>query len=209
MIAHINMKPKLSVFDLETPVLESERLILRPPHKEDVEDLALIGNNREIAEMTSRMPHPYSTKDAIAFIESFEKGRYEGCIYALTLKESGHLIGMGSVESGKRFSGIEIGYWLGKAYWGQGYATEAASALVDLAFRVTETNMVYAACRTNNAASRRVLQKQGYQFQGLDEMDSLAAGRVAIERYCLQREVWLSKISAQSQAKPKNAPKNN
>ena len=198
MVAQIDMLSQSSPFDLETPVLETKRLIMRPPHREDVEDLAIIANDRDIAEMTSRMPHPYSQDDAIAFIDGFENGRYEGCIYAITIAESGRLIGMGAVENRSRFGGLEIGYWMGKPYWGKGFATEAASALVDLAFRVTETDTVLAACRTNNPASRRVLQKQGFQLLGLDEMDSLAAGRVPIERHRLDREVWLSKKDEES-----------
>lgn len=198
MIAQIDMLPKSSPFDLETPVLETKRLMMRPPHREDVEDLALIANDRDIAEMTSRMPHPYSQDDAIAFIDGFENGQYEGCIYAITNSETGRLMGMGAVENRSRFGGLEIGYWLGKPYWGKGFATEAASALVDLAFRVTETDKVLAACRTNNPASRKVLQKQGFQLLGLDEMDSLAAGRVPIERHSLDHEVWLSKKAEES-----------
>jgi len=144
------------------------------------------------------MPHPYSQDDAIAFIDGFENGQYEGCIYAITNSETGRLMGMGAVENRSRFGGLEIGYWLGKPYWGKGFATEAASALVDLAFRVTETDKVLAACRTNNPASRKVLQKQGFQLLGLDEMDSLAAGRVPIERHSLDHEVWLSKKAEES-----------
>lgn len=199
MIAHVDMNPSAPLFDLETPVLETNSLIMRPPHREDIEDLAMIGNDRDIAEMTSRMPHPYTKDDALSFIEAFETGHYEGCIYAITQTESGQLIGMGAVEKRERFGGLEIGYWLGKPYWGQGFATEAASALVDLAFRVTDTDKVFAACRTNNTASRKVLQKQGFQFIGLDEMHSLAAGTVAIERHRLTREIWLLKKAEESE----------
>ncbi len=199
MIAQTNIVSNSSAFDLETPVLETKRLMMRPPHRADIEDLAIIGNDRQIAEMTSRMPHPYTQDDALAFIEGFENGQNEGCIYAITVTETGRLIGMGSVENRARFGGLEIGYWLGQAFWGKGYATEAASALVDLAFRVTETDVVLAACRTNNPASRKVLQKQGFEFLGLDEMDSRVAGRVPIERHSLEREIWLAKKAEESQ----------
>lgn len=205
MVAHIDMQAQAPVFDLETPVLETKRLIMRPPHREDAEDLAFIANDRAIAEMTSRMPYPYSTNDANAFIEGFENGNNEGCIYAITVTDTGRLIGMGSVEKRNRFGALEIGYWLGKPYWGKGFATEAASALVDLAFRVTDTDKVLAACRTNNPASRRVLEKQGFQFQGLDEMDTRAAGRVPIERHGLEREVWLLKKAEESAQVGKDA----
>lgn len=199
MIAQTNTVSNASAFDLETPVLETKRLMMRPPHRADIEDLAIIGNDRDIAEMTSRMPHPYTQDDALAFIEGFENGQYEGCIYAITVTETGRLIGMGAVENRARFGGLEIGYWLGKPFWGKGFATEAASALVDLAFRVTETDVVLAACRTNNPASRKVLQKQGFEFLGLDEMDSRVAGRVPIERHSLERETWLAKKAEESQ----------
>ena len=106
MVAQIDMLSKSSPFDLETPVLETKRLIMRPPHREDVEDLAIIANDRDIAEMTSRMPHPYSQDDAIAFIDGFEDGRYEGCINTITIADSGRLIGMCAVENRSRFGGL-------------------------------------------------------------------------------------------------------
>ncbi|MEL6436180.1 MAG: GNAT family N-acetyltransferase [Pseudomonadota bacterium] len=178
-------------FSLETPVLTTERLVLRPPMIEDAEDLAAIANLREIAEMTRRMPHPYTISDANAFIGQVINSELQGHIYAVTLADTGHLIGMTSVERRAHSEALEVGYWLGRKWWGKGYASEACTAVVDLAFRVTGADVIYAATRPINAASRQVLVKQGFTFVGNDEIDTLVSGRVAVERYRLTRDGWL------------------
>jgi RimJ/RimL family protein N-acetyltransferase len=177
----------------DTPVLLTERLVLRPPHHDDVPELAVIANNRQIAEMTSRMPFPYDLADAETFIEGCIDGRHEGYIYAITLADTGHLIGFCGLEKRERSGGFEIGFWLGENYWGAGYATEAANALVDQAFRSTGAEHVHAVCRTVNPPSRNVIVKCGFSFIGLDEIDSVAAGRVQVERYVLSRAAWLDR----------------
>ena len=181
-----------SVMDLRTPVLSTERLVLRPPQIDDVDDLSVLLADREIAEMTSRIPHPYSRDDAVAYVARIRAGETPGHSYAVTLAENGRLIGMCSVEMRERSNGLEVGYWIGRKWWGHGYATEASKAVVDLAFKVTGTDEIFAACRVNNVGSRRVLLKQGFIFVGLDEVDTLASGRVTIERYRATRENWLT-----------------
>ena len=182
-----------AVFSLDTPVLTTERLVMRTPVLDDADELAIIANSREIAEMTARMPHPYTKADALSFIRSIHAGEVRRYVYAITLAETGRVIGMCGVENSTRFGGLEVGYWLGRSWWGQGYASEAASAVVDLAFRVTGTDVIYAGSRTVNPRSRQVLIKQGFEFTGLDEIDTIAAGRVALERYRLTRENWLAR----------------
>ncbi|MCR9121171.1 MAG: GNAT family N-acetyltransferase [Phyllobacteriaceae bacterium] len=179
-------------FSLNTPVLTTERLVLRMPVHDDADELAVIANSREIAEMTARMPHPYTRADAANYIQAVHEGRVEGYVYAVTIADTGRLIGMCAVTNRPPSGDLEVGYWIGRAWWGKGYASEAASAVVDLAFRVTGTNVIYAGSRTVNPRSRQVLVKQGFELMGLDEIDTVAAGRVAIERYRLNRENWLA-----------------
>jgi RimJ/RimL family protein N-acetyltransferase len=102
-------------------------------------------------------------------------------------------MGFCSLEKRERSGGFEIGFWLGEAYWGAGYATEAASALVDQAFRSTGAERVHAVCRTVNAPSRNVIAKCGFAFVGLDEIDTVSVGRVPVERYVLDRGSWLAR----------------
>ncbi|MBO6554087.1 MAG: GNAT family N-acetyltransferase [Roseitalea sp.] len=179
-------------FSLNTPVLTTERLVLRMPVHDDADELAVIANSREIAEMTARMPHPYTRADAANYIRAVHEGRVEGYVYAVTIADTGRLVGMCAVTNRPPSGDLEVGYWIGRAWWGKGYASEAASAVVDLAFRVTGANVIYAGSRTVNPRSRQVLVKQGFELMGLDEIDTVAAGRVAIERYRLTRENWLA-----------------
>lgn len=175
---------------IDCPVLVTERLLLRPPHEDNLTELAKLANNRRIAEMLSRMPHPYGETEARAFIATAKEKRKAGCSYALTLSETGAFIGCAGLNATDR--GLEVGYWIGQPYWKRGYATEAAHALVDLAFRATAISELHVSCRVINASSRRVIHKCGFQYAGQGMLNSLAAGQVPVERYRLDRKTWVS-----------------
>jgi RimJ/RimL family protein N-acetyltransferase len=174
---------------IDCPVLITERLVLRPPHEDDIPELALLADNRALAAMLARMPHPYGEEQARSFIRSIRERR-SGAHYALTLADSGAFIGCAGLDF--RSEGLELGYWIGEPYWRHGYATEAAHAMVDLAFRATFVDVLHVSCRVINAASRRVIHKCGFQYAGQGMMDSLVAGKVPIERYRLDRSTWVS-----------------
>lgn len=175
---------------IDCPVLVTERLVLRPPHKDDLQELAELANNRKLAEMLGRMPHPYGEREARAFVEGTRDGSRSGCTYAVALAGNGAFIGCAGLDA--RSHGLELGYWIGEPYWGRGYATEAAHALVDLAFRATTIERLHVSCRVINTASRRVIHKCGFQYFGQGMLESLAAGRVPVERYALDRKTWVS-----------------
>ncbi|MCO5064565.1 MAG: GNAT family N-acetyltransferase [Rhizobiaceae bacterium] len=177
-------------YTIDRPVLNTERLVLRAPREEDLDDLVRLADNRRIAEMLARVPHPYTERDARAFLAITSNGIAGGATYALTLADTGAFIGTAGLVS--RDHGLELGYWIGETYWNKGYATEAAHALVDLAFRETRTNTVHAACRVINPASRRVIHKCGFQYAGQGMLDSIVAGKVPVERYRLDRKTWVS-----------------
>lgn len=174
---------------VDCPVLVTERLVLRPPHEDDVAEMADMANNRRVAEMLARMPHPYGEAEARRFIAQAREPRRSGIVYALTVAESGAFIGCAGLDGGAE--SLELGYWIGEEHWRNGYATEAAHALVDLAFRATAVEVLRSSCRAINPASRRVLHKSGFQYEGQGMMASLAAGRVPTERYRLDRRTWI------------------
>lgn len=175
---------------IDCPVLVTERLVMRPPHDDDVPDLARLANNRRIAEMLARMPHPYGEVEARAFVDmARQKGR-PGATYAVTLAETGAFLGCAGLNATDR--GMEMGYWIGEPHWKKGYATEAAHALVDLAFRVTGIEALHVSCRVINPASRRVIHKCGFQYAGQGMLNSIVAGQVPVERYRLDRRTWVS-----------------
>jgi RimJ/RimL family protein N-acetyltransferase len=142
-----------------TVVLETERLVLRAPQLEDAKTIAKLANDRRIAENTARIPHPYGLADAKQFIAKAAEANEE-VVFAVTL--DGAVIGACGVG---KIDGVtpEVGYWLGVRYWGKGYATEALRAVIDFAFEEFDYEALHASARVTNPASRRVLEKCGFQ----------------------------------------------
>ncbi|SCX09920.1 ribosomal-protein-L7/L12-serineacetyltransferase [Agrobacterium sp. DSM 25558] len=177
----------------DCPVLLSQRLVLRAPHEEDIDALAHLANNANIATMVSRMPHPYTAKDAADFVRRAKVGEIGKCVYAITRMENGEFMGCCGLEPQEDGKTLEMGYWLGERYWNNGYTTEAAHALIDMAFRTRDIEQIDARCRVTNIASRRVIQKCGFQLQGSGMVGSLAlGGMVPVEWYRLDRKTWVS-----------------
>jgi RimJ/RimL family protein N-acetyltransferase len=170
------------------PVLATARLVLRAPRRSDVKAIATLVNDRRIAANTARIPHPYAVEDAEQFIAAVNKREGEAC-FAITL--DGAPIGICSVDL--REDGPELGYWLGVAYWGRGFATEAVRALIDHAFGDLEHDTLISGARVNNPASRRVLEKCGFQWSGVQLSRIRAINSAApIDRFRLDRGLWAS-----------------
>jgi RimJ/RimL family protein N-acetyltransferase len=178
---------------IDQPVLVTSRLILRAPREGDVPALVQLADNRHVAQMLARMPHPYGEAEARAFV-AMSQLRRPGASYALTLAEPGSGNGtfVGCAGLNVKDRGLELGYWIGEPYWKRGFATEAAHALVDLAFRTTDIQVLHASARVINPASRRVIHKCGFQYAGQGMMNSFVAGQVPVERYRLDRRTWES-----------------
>ncbi|MBS7538465.1 GNAT family N-acetyltransferase [Ancylobacter lacus] len=191
-----------------TPVLETSRLVLRAPRIEDMAWIAELADNRKVAEMTANIPHPYGMADAAAFIANLPKGR--DCVtFAIFLKTDGSNpigppipVGMcGFVRRGDEAP--EIGYWLGESYWDRGIATEAVRALIDYAFGELGLEALVAAARVVNPASRRVIEKCGFQWTGagLCRVRSIGAS-VPVDRFRLDRRIWASIRAWSASARP-------
>ena len=178
----------------DCPVLLSQRLVMRAPHEEDIDALAHLANNAAVATMVSRMPHPYTARDAADFVRRTNAGEIGKCVYAITKADNGEFLGCCALEPHVNDADtLEIGYWLGEPNWNRGYATEAAHALIDMAFRTRDIAHIDARCRVTNIASRRVIQKCGFQFQGSGMVASLAmGGMMPVEWYRLDRKTWMS-----------------
>ncbi len=175
------------------PVLVTDRLVLRAPHKEDTDAIACLANNARVATMVSRMPHPYTRKDAAEFIKRTKTGALGKCVYAVTDADNGRFLGCCGVEPQQDAVTLELGYWIGEPFWGKGYATEAAHAVIDMAFRTRDIEFIDVRCRVTNPGSRRVIHKCGFQFQGTGMVTSLALGAsVPVEWYRLDRKTWIS-----------------
>jgi RimJ/RimL family protein N-acetyltransferase len=174
-----------------TPLaLQTARLILRPPQPEDAKVIAALANDIRIAQNTLRLPHPYTVADAETFIASTDRGEGEAA-FVVTLR-SGVLIGAAGIAKldGKA---PELGYWIGTQYWGRGYATEAARAVIDHAFGALGCEELQSGARISNPASRRVLEKCGFQWCGVGLYRIRAiASSAPIDRFRLDRGIWSS-----------------
>jgi RimJ/RimL family protein N-acetyltransferase len=171
------------------PVLETERLILRAPQLGDAKVVATLANDRRIAENTARIPHPYKRADADEFILSANRGNETTFVIAL---RGGGVIGACGFTQLDRHP-PEIGYWLGVKHWGKGYATEAVRAVIDHAFTDLDCETLQSAARVTNPASRRVLEKCGFQWTGAGLLRIRALSSSApIDRFRLDRGLWAS-----------------
>ncbi len=107
-------------------------------------------------------------------------------------RASGAVIGACGFTAGDRHP-PEIGYWLGVKHWGKGYATEAVRALIDFAFTDLDADAILSAARVTNPASRRVLEKCGFQWTGVGLLRIRAiASSAPIDRFRLDRGLWAS-----------------
>lgn len=176
-------------YAIDCPVLVTERLVMRAPREGDIPQLVELADNRHVAEMLARMPHPYGEPEGRAFL-AMTKSRRAGIAYALTLAGTDTFVGCAGLNTTDR--GLELGYWIGEPHWKKGYATEAAHALVDLAFQKTSIQVLHASTRVINPASRRVIHKCGFQYAGQGMLNSIVAGQVPVERYRLDRKTWTS-----------------
>jgi RimJ/RimL family protein N-acetyltransferase len=169
------------------PVLETKRLVLRAPRLEDAKMVAALANDRRIAENTARIPHPYKVADAEGFIAGANKAGGEA-VFLVALPDETIV---GACGIAMQAETPELGFWLGVPYWGKGYATEALHAVIDYAFTDLGHESLQAGARVTNPASRRVLEKCGFQWTGVGLYRIRAIHSSApIDRFRLERRVW-------------------
>ncbi len=182
---------------LDTPLISTERLVLRPPHVDDAEEMAHLANNINVARMLAHMPHPYSIDDARKFIANAQVNLGRACIYSMTEADTGKLIGVGSLHETKEDDEPHMGYWIGEPFWGKGYASEAARGLVDLYFKVTTRPILLVSARVSNEASKKVIRKCGGKHVGTSKaLHPLLGEMQQLDHFEITRESWMGEISA-------------
>jgi RimJ/RimL family protein N-acetyltransferase len=190
VMTSLESSPKDFVRQGSIAVLETERLVLRAPRPDDAKAIASLINDRRIAENTARIPHPYSLADAHAFLAQVNRDPCEPS-FLITLTDGTIIGGCGiHVLSG---GDPELGYWIGVPYWGRGYVTEAARVLIDHAFGALGYERLTSRARVSNPASRRVLEKCGFQWSGVALIRIRALKSSApVDCFRLDRGLWAS-----------------
>jgi RimJ/RimL family protein N-acetyltransferase len=158
----------LVLSDVSFPSLQTERLTLRAYALTDVPALVALAGAREVAATTLRIPHPYSESDARDFVASAQEDQVcgAGLHLAIVLRDSDMLCGGVGLRIESEHRRAELGYWIGVPYWGNGYGTEAARALVRYGFETLGLRRIFACHFAGNLASARVLRKGGMRHEG-------------------------------------------
>lgn len=168
--------------------VRTNRLTLRAPRPDDAPRLAELLAEYDIAKMTSRTPHPYALSDAEGFIGYCAGADPDrDCNFLLEDETEGVIGGLGFFTPEDQ--PLEVGYWIGKPYWGRGYASEALNGALVWASDSWKKRFVTAGHFADNPASGAVLVKAGFLYTGdVVERPSAARGEKAPTRMM----VWLA-----------------
>ena len=151
------------------PTLETPRLLLRPLILADAADVQRLAGVWEVADTTLNIPHPYEDGLAAAWIAALadQYARREQVVFAITARPDGHLLGAIGLVLRRAYDRAELGYWIGRPFWGRGYATEAATAVLRYGFASLALHRIHACHFARNSASGQVLQKVGMKQEGV------------------------------------------
>jgi RimJ/RimL family protein N-acetyltransferase len=171
-------------------VLETPRLILRPWVESDIPELVPLIGAREVAATTLRIPHPYREEHARQFLQNAKQDEQ---LLSIRLRSDGQLCGGVGLHPNPGHQHGELGYWLGVPFWGKGYATEAAGAIVRYGFEQLELHRIFASHFEGNVASRRVLEKLSMRPEGCLRQHILKWGKfLDLQLYAILRQEFIA-----------------
>lgn len=151
-------------------MIETVRLRLRSLLPEDANSIQTLASDRAIADTTISIPHPYPDGEAARYISKKiqEQKKDLGVTFTIKLKSNTKLIGMIALRDIEREHSVaELSYWLAVSAWGKGYMSEAIKPVLRFGFENLSLNRIYACHMARNPASGKVLQKNGFQLEGL------------------------------------------
>jgi len=173
--------------------LDTARLRLRRLDTGDAAEVSRLLNDWEVVKSTSNLPFPYRRDDAEAFVAKAmsESAAGRAVVCAVEERVGGALVGcVGATVNG---DDAEVGYWIARDSWGQGYATEAVRRCLRLLFDSVGVGLVWASVMPGNPASRRVLEKAGMVFHQRRATALPARGTTAeLDYLIIDRPAWES-----------------
>lgn len=148
------------------PRIETERCLLRLPEMEDAPAISRYCGEYDVAKNTARIPHPYPALAAEMWVLMTRAGWTPQGNQSLTVEHDGQVIGGGGVFKRRPDADWELGYWIGRPWWGKGFATEIGQALMGFATGQLGASVLIAGHNADNPASGRVLEKLGFVYTG-------------------------------------------
>lgn len=151
------------------PTLHTARLTLRPFEPSDIPAVTELCSERDIAANTLHIPHPYTLDDARSWIDSHPEIYAAGkaAIFAITHRDHQTLIGGIGLTFDQQYNRAELGYWIGKPFWGNGFCSEAAPEILRFGFDICKLNRIFATHMMRNPASGRIMEKAGMKLEGI------------------------------------------
>lgn len=150
------------------PVLRTPRLLLRPLTLADASAVQRLAGDPAVGDTALDLPHPFEDGMAEAWIsthaEQFAAGTL--AVFGVVSADGAELYGAAGLMIEPPHRRAELGYWIGTAYWGRGYATEAAGAVIRYGFDELGLQRIHANHLVRNPGSGRVLQKLGMRYEG-------------------------------------------
>ena len=148
---------------ITTPAIGTDRLVLRGPVRDDAAELCQLANDLGVAGMLTSMPYPYRPADAEDFLGK-RRDWGKAPDFAIEHREFGFIGMLGFAENNP--GQPEVGYWIGRPFWGRGYVSEALSAALVWAHEDWRKKAIWSGHFWHNRASARVLAKAGFLYTG-------------------------------------------
>ena len=168
--------------------IRTERLLIKTPEIDDKFELTQLINDKDVIKWLSEIPFPYTLCHAEEFIERSRERVLKQERYNFKIFQDKKMIGgIGLSEFNNK--SCQVGYWLGKKYWGNGFATEALKSILDFGFHQLNLDKIYAAYKIGNEGSIRVLNKSGFEYSRKKyEYDSVLNEEVFLTEMILRNE---------------------
>ncbi|MDD5586174.1 MAG: GNAT family N-acetyltransferase [Alphaproteobacteria bacterium] len=180
---------------MSTIFAETPHLYLRAFEKRDLPRYAELIGDWNVAKWLSRVPHPYTLKNAEGWLEQmtpgYESGKPE--LFVMADKENNTVMGAVGLHApwgpNAQPGEIVLGYWLGKPYWGQGFMSEAVPPVIGIAFNRPDVKKITVFTDLENHASQNVLRKAGFRYLGISKRaEEVLRGGDEVTRWELTRK---------------------
>ncbi len=169
-MANSESQPRAETEPAPIEPIQTQRLLLRTFVESDAPRVELLLNDKEIASNTRRIDYPYPVGGGAQWIATHQPAWQAGDSYIFAIcpaENPSFLIGAIGLEINKLDHNAELGYWMGREFWNQGFCTEAAKAVIEFGFETLGLRRICSEHITRNPASGKVMAKAGMTREGL------------------------------------------